>query len=76
MVDRNAIATNNCRLSYYHNVGDKVLLLVKDLKQKISDQAVGPFPITCVHTNGNVTIRRGPNVEERINIRRIKPYWR
>jgi hypothetical protein len=33
-----------------------------------------PFTITCVHSNGTVTIQRGPYVTERISIRRIIPF--
>ena len=34
---------------------------------------VGPYPINQVCTDGNFTIRRG-SVQERINIRWIKPF--
>ena len=76
LVDRNAIAANNRRLSHDYEVGEEILLLVKDIKRKISDQAIGPFRITRVHANGTVTIQRSPTVVERINIRQIKPYRR
>ena len=35
---------------------------------------LGPFVIVSVHVNGTVVIQRQPNVEERINIRRLKPF--
>ena len=35
----------------------------------------GPYPIQQVHNNGTVTILHQPNITERINIRRIKPYY-
>ena len=34
----------------------------------------GPYPVECVHVNGNVTIALKPGVFERSNIRRVKPY--
>lgn len=44
--------------------------------EKLSAKAKGPYTITKVHTNGTVTIRLKPNVYQRLNIRRIKPYHR
>ena len=52
-----------------------MLLLLKD-KTTLSERAVGPFVIQQVHVNGTVTIKRSPNVYERINIRRLRPYTR
>ena len=34
----------------------------------------GPYDIVKVHVNGTLTIQLGPNVTERINIRRVIPY--
>ena len=42
---------------------------------KLKHTVTGPFPITRVHTNGNVTIQIKPHVTERINIRRIRPKY-
>jgi len=43
---------------------------------KLSAKCKGPFKISKVHSNGTVTICLKPNVFQRINIRRIKPYFR
>ena len=44
--------------------------------EKLSPRCKGPFKITKVHSNGTVTICIKNNVFQRVNIRRIKPYFR
>ena len=68
LVNHNAIAANNRRLLHNYNIGNEILVLVKHIKRKISDQAVGPFRITHVHANGTVTIQQGPNTTKCISI--------
>ena len=41
------------------------------LSDKLQETIEGPCPIEQVWTNGTVCIRLGPNLVERINIRRI-----
>ena len=43
---------------------------------KLSARSKGPYKISKVHSNGTVTISLKPNVFQRVNIRRIKPYIR
>jgi len=43
---------------------------------KLSAKCKGPFTVSKVHSNGTVTICMKPNVFQRVNIRRIKPYNR
>ena len=73
VIDDNNRRANLRRHFKDYSVGDEVLLLTRP-KAKLAPTAIGPFRILQVHVNGTVTIRRGPNVEERVNIRRIKPY--
>ena len=61
------------RLYRDYEIGDRVLIKVFD-PSKLEQRAIGPFTIEQVHTNGTVTIKRGPNIFERINIRRIRPF--
>ena len=35
----------------------------------------GPYRVEQVHTNGTLTIRRGPGVIDRVNIRRLRPAY-
>ena len=61
------------RLFKDYQVGDKVLLKVYN-PDKLERRAIGPYIVEQVHTNGTLTIQRGTNVFERINIRRVLPY--
>ena len=72
-VDYNLERENAKRKFKDYVAGDQVLIRVFDPK-KLEERAIGPFAIEQVHQNGTVTIIRNPNVYERINVRRIKPY--
>jgi hypothetical protein len=73
IVDSKLRQANLRRISHDYQVNDQVLILEKD-PDKLSERATGPFQIRRVHTNGTVTIQVKPNVTQRINIRRVKPY--
>ena len=64
----------NCRRSQHdYQVGEMVYLNNHfSTSDKLKPAWVGPYKISRVHANGNVTIIRG-QVHERTNIRRIKP---
>ena len=74
LIDKNNQSENAKRVEYDYIVGQKVLLLKTDIHRKLDDPTQGPYTIHQVHTNGNVSILRGA-VIERVNIRRIKPYF-
>jgi len=64
---------NMGRRSYDYIQGQKVLKKYPK-PDKLGLRKEGPYLITQVHTNGNVTIELRPGVTERINIRRVEPY--
>lgn len=72
-VDKDAIRANAKRYSYDYKVGEKVLKKIYIFK-KLDERWIGPYNVTQVHVNGNLSIQIRPGVIERINIRRIKPY--
>ena len=72
IINQNLQRTNNKRRNTDYVVGQRISIIEKDGK-KLSPQALGPFPITQVYTNGTVSILKRPHVTERINIRRITP---
>ena len=74
-IDRNLLTANNKRRSYDYQIGDEVLKLVPD-PNKLDPRAEGPYQIITVHANGTLTIQLTPQVNERISIRRVKPYRR
>lgn len=74
LVIRNAYRQNLHRREYTYHINDLILILEHN-PSKMEARYHGPYPIQQVHNNGTVTILRQPNITERINIRRIKPYY-
>ena len=66
---------NSKRISHDYAPGDQVLVTKDGHFRKLDEPYKGPFPITDVYVNGTVRIQRSASVSERINIRRITPYW-
>ena len=74
LIDRDTERSNKKRIDYDYKVGDKVTIRKDGNLRKAEDKNTGPYTIIRVHCNGNVRIQRG-SVTERINIRRIDPYF-
>ena len=74
-IDYNADRENAKRKSKDYVIGDEVLI-INEKARKLDERAIGPFTVQQVHANGTVTITRTPDVYERLNIRRLKPYQR
>ena len=75
VIDQNLLRMNAKRRSFDYQPGQEVLILDHEA-DKLDPKAVGPYTILRVHTNGTVTLRMTPDVSQRINIRRIKPFNR
>jgi len=73
LIDKSLIRANAKRIDFDYQPGQLVLKQAP-ADRKLDQQALGPYPITRIHTNGTVVIRLSPDITERINIRRIKPY--
>jgi len=73
-VNKNTLRENKNRIDYDYKVGDKVFVTIKDIQGKLDNPKDGPYPITQIFTNGTVRIQKGI-VNERINIRRLEPYF-
>jgi hypothetical protein len=73
-IDKDNLRENAKRIDHDYQVGDKVLLERPGIVRKMSQPRTGPFEIIKVHTNGTVRIRRN-HVTERVNIRRLTPYF-
>ena len=73
-VDRDNLRENSRRVNYDYAEQDKVYVKPDGIYRKLDYQKKGPYTITQVHANGTVRIDRG-NVSERINIRRLEPYF-
>eukprot|EP00977_Amphora_coffeiformis_P007532 scaffold1646_cov115-Amphora_coffeaeformis.AAC.1 len=73
VIDENNRKVNLRRRFKDYSPNDQVLLLIPR-KGKLKAKTDGPFPVTATHVNGTITIQRGPGVEERLSIRRVRPY--
>ena len=73
LVNERLRRTNMGRRSYDYIQGQRVLKK-RHKPDKLGRLTEGPYVITQVHTNGNVTRELRPGVTERINIRRVLPY--
>ena len=71
---RNNDRENRSRIDHEYKVGDKVLLTKPGIIPKLEKPRKGPYNLVRVYTNGTVRIQRGA-ITERVNIRRISPYF-
>jgi len=72
LIDHNLMIANQRRISHDCQPNDQVVICMWK-PDKLDPHAIGPFTINRVHTNGTVAIQCFPNIEERINIRRVRP---
>ena len=73
-IARNNHRENKNRIPYNYKVGQKVTLDKPGILRKMTLPRAGPYEVTAVYTNGTIKIRRGA-VIERVNIRRVTPYY-
>jgi hypothetical protein len=73
-IDESNKQENSRRIAHEYRVGDRVLLTTPGLQSKVKAPRTGPYNVVNVHNNGTVTLRKG-HVQQRVNIRRISPYW-
>jgi len=74
LIDKQLMLANTKRISFDHQPGQKVLKLAIG-PNKLDPFYEGPYLIHTVHTNGTVTLQITPVIQERINIRRIRPFY-
>jgi hypothetical protein len=73
--DRNTARGNNTQIDWEYQPGDKVLLHKDGILHKSKSwYESDPWTITSVHTNGTIRVQRGTK-SERLNIRRVHPYF-
>jgi len=73
LIDKQLMMANAKRISFDYQPGQKVLKLAIS-PNKLDPQYEGPYSIATVHTNGTVRLQLTPQIQEHINIRRIRPY--
>ena len=73
--DLNNLRENKKRIDYDYKVGDKILVRKDGILRKAESRWHNePWTIVSVHTNGTIRVQRG-NKSERLNIRRVKPFF-
>ena len=76
LIDANNLRENKRRRHHDYTVGDQMMILAyKPSLSALESRARGPYTITQVHNNGTVSYLLNQHVVDRINIRRIKPYY-
>ena len=71
---RNTENENAKRSEFDYVLGGQVLVRKDGILRKAETKWTRPYHITTVHTNGTTRIQRGA-LSERLNIRRVKPYF-
>jgi hypothetical protein len=75
LIDYNVRRENARRIRHDYAINDLVLEIIpKEKRRKVAVRMRGPYRVVRVHTNGTLTIERSQGVEERVNIRNVKPY--
>jgi len=77
LVNKSNARENKRRVPHDYQPGDRVLLIKAtdgSHLPKAEDKNEGPYQVTHTYTNGTVRIQRG-SVNERLNIRRLTPYF-
>ncbi len=72
-VDSDNKRSNAKRYSFDYKVGGQVMKRIFD-PAKLGHRWSGPYSILQVHVNGNITIQFSAHLQERLNIRCVKPY--
>ena len=73
VIDDNNRRSNSRRVFKDYQPGQQVLVRVYN-PSTLDERHDGPFTIHKIHVNGTVTICRAPNVFDRLNIRRLRPF--
>ena len=72
IINHNLIRQNKKCYNHDYQVNQHVYIKPTN-PRKLDPRWIGPFKIIQTHTNGTITIERLPGVNERLNIRQIKP---
>ena len=77
LIDKNNLRENARRRHHDYTIGDQIMILAyKPNLPVLQARANGPYTISQVHSNSTVSYMLNEYVIDRINIRRIKPYYK
>eukprot|EP00804_Cyclotella_cryptica_P000873 CCRYP_001112-RA/>CCRYP_001112-RA protein AED:0.08 eAED:0.08 QI:0/-1/0/1/-1/0/1/0/100 len=73
--DHNTKRENKSCVDWDYKIGDRVLLCKEGILRKSESKChKDPLTISTVHANGSIRVHRGTK-SERLNIRRVTPYF-
>ena len=73
-INRDNARENRNRIAHTYKTGDKVLVDESRMTPKLDAPRTGPYLIKKIWSNGTITVEKD-NISERMNIRRITPYF-
>ena len=74
-IQKSNIRENSKRIDYTYQKGDWILIKEPGIIRKLAVPRHGPYQVIKHHTNGTVTYEKEPFVNDRVNIRRVEPYY-
>ena len=74
-IDESNNRENKRRIDHVYQENDLVTLERGGIIPKLSFPRRGPYRVVQAHDNGTVTIQKEPFVTDRVNIRRVSPYY-
>ena len=74
-IDKNNSKENSKRTPHDYKPDDLITITRPGIIPKLSIPRLGPFKVIQTHTNGTVTIQKQPFVTQRVNNRRIRPFF-
>ena len=66
---------NSKRIEHKYKRGDLITLEKTGIIRTLTLPRQGPYKVIKHHNNGSVTIEKEPFVTDRVNIRRVRPYY-
>ena len=74
-INKDNVRENSKRTPHDYAQGDLITIKRPGIIPKLSIPRMGPYKVTQAHNNGTVTIQKQPFVTERVNQRRIRPFY-
>ena len=74
-INKDNVRENSKRTPHDYAQGDLITIKRPGIIPKLSIPRMGPYKVTQTHNNGTVTIQKQPFVTERVNQRRIRPFY-
>jgi hypothetical protein len=74
-IRKSNLRENSKRIPHNYEEGDLVTLEKTGIIRTLTLPRQSPYKVIKHHDNGSVTIEKEPFVTDRVNIRRVRPYY-